>query len=281
VGLLFYRARFYVPALGRFLSADTLVPEPGNPQSLNRYTYVRNRPLNYIDPSGHKECDLQWGCDVVPILPKSKPFSPWPDPLRDQLLGDEAYSTRHYRAIERRAEQAFLQELVVPTSGDYNPFGGPNTLGGAGRHAAVDSKDNRVGKPIYATTYGVVVSVGQSDFGNHVVIEHDVLGVKFYSVYAHLDTQSVAEGDIVDDATQIGTMGVGNGNAHLHFEVRTPENVDFTPDADHDPFNGQVWWPETYSSLKRNFVDLGPIFGYYVNALQPDLSYASWKENSP
>ncbi len=48
-----YRARCYHPVLGRFISADTLVPEPGNPQSLNRYAYVTNNPLRYADPSGH------------------------------------------------------------------------------------------------------------------------------------------------------------------------------------------------------------------------------------
>jgi len=32
---------------------DTLVPEPGNPQALNRYAYVYNNPLRYTDPSGH------------------------------------------------------------------------------------------------------------------------------------------------------------------------------------------------------------------------------------
>ena len=29
------------------------MPEPGDPQSLNRYSYVRNNPLRYTDPSGH------------------------------------------------------------------------------------------------------------------------------------------------------------------------------------------------------------------------------------
>ncbi|MDY7078092.1 MAG: RHS repeat-associated core domain-containing protein [Chloroflexota bacterium] len=52
-GLMYYNARFYDPALGRFISADTIVPEPGNPQDLNRYTYVRNNPLLYTDPAGH------------------------------------------------------------------------------------------------------------------------------------------------------------------------------------------------------------------------------------
>ncbi len=52
-GLVFMHARFYHPALGRFTQADTIVPSPGNPQDLNRYTYARNSPLSYADPSGH------------------------------------------------------------------------------------------------------------------------------------------------------------------------------------------------------------------------------------
>jgi RHS repeat-associated protein len=51
--LMYYGARYYDPALGRFVQADTIVPEPGNPQALNRYSYVLNNPLRYIDPTGH------------------------------------------------------------------------------------------------------------------------------------------------------------------------------------------------------------------------------------
>ena len=43
-GLYFYNARYYDPALGRFLQADTIIPDPANPQSLNRYSYVLNSP---------------------------------------------------------------------------------------------------------------------------------------------------------------------------------------------------------------------------------------------
>ena len=43
VGTLYdYVARAYDPVLGRFISADTIVPGAGNPQALNRYAYVRN-----------------------------------------------------------------------------------------------------------------------------------------------------------------------------------------------------------------------------------------------
>ena len=52
-GLYFYNARYYDPSLGRFTQADTIVPQPGNPQSLNRYSYVLNRPLFLIDSQGH------------------------------------------------------------------------------------------------------------------------------------------------------------------------------------------------------------------------------------
>jgi len=52
-GLYNYNARLYDPFIGRFISPDTIVPEPFNPQSLNRYTYCLNNPLIYVDPSGN------------------------------------------------------------------------------------------------------------------------------------------------------------------------------------------------------------------------------------
>jgi RHS repeat-associated protein len=54
LGIYHFGARFYSPKLGRFLSADTIVPGYTNPQSLNRYSYVLNMPIIATDPSGHK-----------------------------------------------------------------------------------------------------------------------------------------------------------------------------------------------------------------------------------
>jgi len=53
IGLMYYGARYYDQLLGRFVQADTIVPEPGNPQRLNRYAYANNNPLTYTDPTGH------------------------------------------------------------------------------------------------------------------------------------------------------------------------------------------------------------------------------------
>ncbi len=52
-GLYFYGARYYDPVLGRFISADSIIPYPNDPQSFNRYSYCRNNPIIYTDPSGH------------------------------------------------------------------------------------------------------------------------------------------------------------------------------------------------------------------------------------
>jgi RHS repeat-associated protein len=62
LGLIFMEARFYVPGLGRFLSADILVPNPADPQSYNRYAYVLNNPLGFSDPTGHcaQDDDACW-----------------------------------------------------------------------------------------------------------------------------------------------------------------------------------------------------------------------------
>ena len=46
-------ARYYVPYLNRFISADSIIPNEADPQSYNRYSYVRNNPLRYTDPTGH------------------------------------------------------------------------------------------------------------------------------------------------------------------------------------------------------------------------------------
>jgi RHS repeat-associated protein len=52
-GLYYYNARYYDAVIGRFISPDSIIPDPANPQTLNRYSYCLNNPLKYVDPSGH------------------------------------------------------------------------------------------------------------------------------------------------------------------------------------------------------------------------------------
>ncbi len=50
--LLYFGARYYDPELGRFITADPTIAHPFDSQDLNRYSYCRNNPINYIDPTG-------------------------------------------------------------------------------------------------------------------------------------------------------------------------------------------------------------------------------------
>ena len=62
LGLIYMNARYYLPEVGRFISADSIVPEAEEPQSYNRYAYAQNDPVNFTDPTGH--CIVGYSGDV-------------------------------------------------------------------------------------------------------------------------------------------------------------------------------------------------------------------------
>ncbi len=58
-----FHARYYSFQKGRFMSPDPLAGDIGDPQSLNRYAYVRNNPLTLTDPTGmDASCDSDASC---------------------------------------------------------------------------------------------------------------------------------------------------------------------------------------------------------------------------
>ncbi|MDP5210102.1 RHS repeat-associated core domain-containing protein, partial [Microbulbifer sp. 2205BS26-8] len=52
-GLIHMNGRIYDPRLGRFMQADPFIQAAADTQMYNRYSYVRNNPLNAADPSGY------------------------------------------------------------------------------------------------------------------------------------------------------------------------------------------------------------------------------------
>jgi RHS repeat-associated protein len=61
--LYYYDGRYYDQQLARFVQPDPFVQNPGDPQNLNRYSYVLNNPYRYIDPSGYDWEDWDEGYD--------------------------------------------------------------------------------------------------------------------------------------------------------------------------------------------------------------------------
>jgi RHS repeat-associated protein len=74
-GLIYYRARWYNPELGKFISEDPI----GLADGLNLYSYVRNNPINRIDPLGTSSIDC------TNSSPKCGDYSPC-----DQYSGSNA-----------------------------------------------------------------------------------------------------------------------------------------------------------------------------------------------
>ena len=65
-GLIHRGGRVYDPTLGRFLSPDPLVGNPGSAQSWNGYSYVSNSPMSFVDPSGLVQAGP--GCNIGPVM---------------------------------------------------------------------------------------------------------------------------------------------------------------------------------------------------------------------
>lgn len=61
VNLTEMEARWYDPVIGRWISPDSIIPEAGNLQALNRFSYVLGNPLRYNDPTGHQENEPEPG----------------------------------------------------------------------------------------------------------------------------------------------------------------------------------------------------------------------------
>jgi len=70
IGLYYYVARWYDPAIGRFVQADSIVPDPSSALGFDRYAYTNNNPVKYTDPSGHR-------------VDAEGSYNPWNETVRD------------------------------------------------------------------------------------------------------------------------------------------------------------------------------------------------------
>ena len=95
IKLILMGARWYDPALGRFTSADTIVPGAGNPMAFDRYHYAQNNSVRYIDPSGHISCEP----DSLTYLSL---WQSWPDRC-EHKVGQAQFEARQTVERDRQA----------------------------------------------------------------------------------------------------------------------------------------------------------------------------------
>lgn len=71
-GLMYYRARYYDPTIGRFINIDPIEFSGG----INFYTYVLNNPINLVDPAGLACGPGNWGDLIIKDQPYGYNFNP-------------------------------------------------------------------------------------------------------------------------------------------------------------------------------------------------------------
>jgi len=195
LGLIYMNARYYLPEVGRFISADSIVPEPGEPQSYNRYSYVRNSPMNFTDPTGHRECldsNLS-GCLRIASYepPPADPIGPPPpEPMfkewEAQLLAMVAFVETHGHGNEQAS--AIIRVIL-------NRFAGLTSLEGNRFYP----NSNFSTQSMIA---GYVLNEGQTELGNEMV-KYGLLELNGnYRLVQGLDLEgAVAQAyDILNDA---------------------------------------------------------------------------------
>ncbi|EEM17665.1 MULTISPECIES: murein hydrolase activator EnvC family protein [Bacillus] len=167
-----------------------------------------------------------------------------------KAIEEEKRAEKARKAEEaRKAEDAKKQSAPTPQDtnkgGFIKPAAGSKTSGFGAR-----SLDNHKGidiaaagtVPIIAAADGVVIrSELSSSYGNVVYLSHRINGKTYTTVYAHMSSRSVSNGQTVKQGQQLGFMG-NTGQSfgqHLHFELHIGEwNVGKTNAVDPSSYIG-------------------------------------------
>ena len=199
-GLVYLHARFYAPFAGRFVSADTIVPGVGKPQTLNRFSYVNNSPLRYTDPSGH--CiPSEDGKKCLPEQRHGFTFVKLP------VKGQDLDWTQWYGTTEFAYDNRDLYEYSQ------------------GLHAGIDL-GGAAGTEVRAGVYGKVISINRAGFRPaNVTIEVKGFQSVYHVIYGHLAEDSIdveLEAEVTPD-TLIGTLE--DTEDHTHLEIRSEDGT--------------------------------------------------------
>ena len=222
LGLIYMNARFFVVSIGRFASADTIVPNPTNPQSYNRYSYVRNNPLGYRDPTGHYECQANGICVDAITVPQT--LESTPHLLATPLAGMYKAGYKIYdpdpdrKAPEYHNGQDLKSDVTTNlravTTGYVRVADACTVCRGGGRGAGANFGTGNVVIIEYAFNAippNIREAIGLEE-GNSVYVQYQHMAAINASVQPGMQVQ---RNQVVG---QYGDTGISDG-AHLHLEV--------------------------------------------------------------
>jgi RHS repeat-associated protein len=163
VELTHMNGRVQDPELGRFLSADPFVQAPYHSQSLNRYSYLWNNPLTFVDPSGFQTTCVEqtdtctgeerqrwvcwWYCFQDDIYAYTAPFDQSMDFSFAHAVAAELFGLVFgpSPAMAQGADSATQPHQANPWSQVPYPYPPPSTdYNWVGRHGGVSLEDGDI-----------------------------------------------------------------------------------------------------------------------------------------
>jgi len=121
-GMKHFGARYYHATSARWISADSLTARVYDPQSLNKYAYVRNDPVNSVDPDGRFRLTPIVYIDIWDGVWPMEDVRPFKDPYGLGGGGGGDASLVQFNAKVNKARQTLLQKLREPLSEKCSKF---------------------------------------------------------------------------------------------------------------------------------------------------------------
>ncbi len=173
------------PRLGRFISPDTVVQNPYNPQDWDRYAYSNNNPINYTDPTGHStECSItEKYCSDGQLDTKQKALDFADD---EQFRAEHSGTTTYFGGLSE-GDQETLQEGGVDAGAYNDTVNGSEVasadavhdpltyiIAGAGGLGVASAASTLGGGGASSAAFGVAGSteIGASSNGSNVVYQY-------------------------------------------------------------------------------------------------------------
>ena len=128
IDAIYLRARYYNPTTADFMTEDSYLGNISDPLTLNRYSYVKASPLNYIDPSGHEYywIDGQW-IEATVSMPsnatRQRDWGSWSDAISNsQIKGNQRKQLTNAMETAEYAAQTQVCSDIVETGKDVFDF---------------------------------------------------------------------------------------------------------------------------------------------------------------
>ncbi|MCI9525272.1 MAG: RHS repeat-associated core domain-containing protein, partial [Erysipelotrichaceae bacterium] len=120
-GLIYLRARYYNPRIGRFLQIDSYKGEDNALATKNRYTYVANNPYKYDDPSGHRSVKAPLKGNVVPKASLAKSLINIASKTRNAVLDTLIKTVKNTKVTNEQEVAQKAANLVKLTLNKISP----------------------------------------------------------------------------------------------------------------------------------------------------------------